>query len=413
MLGALLITDIHLIRTDPRRHDIDVELRNGLLRYLSTLQHQLPEISLILVIGDVTYAARQTEYAAAAEFLRDIQIRVGGNARILVIPGNHDIDRDLSVTPDQRNWRSGPKRSGLTDEQRDQALLGMLQDDASGPGLLEPLRAYNNFASAYGCRVTEIEPYWHVSLPIDARYQAHLRGMTSVLLSDGHDDREQNRLLLGDVQVNDLEPDPGIINVTLCHHPYTWLHDGERQRVRLRRRSSLHVTGHEHRHGIASDPETGSVHLCAGALQPRRREEWDPRLYGLSLEVLEQPGQAIAKLTIIGARWNRDADGFAQDSIDDYEVPVQPVGSAPALVSADPTTESARLLERIAELAPGDRLSVAQSIGTDVALLAGAPDYAVPGLLLQDAEARGDRTRLWKETARYQGRLEAEHNPFS
>jgi hypothetical protein len=414
MLGALLITDIHFIRPRTPVYDIDVELRNGVLRYVPTLLKALPDISLILVGGDVAYEARDNQYAAAAAFLRDLQARLGG-ARILVIPGNHDVDRDLTDTPDHRGWRSAPRKSGLDDDQRDRVFIDLLANGQSGPGLVAALRAYNQFASAYGCTVSEAEPFWHVRLPLSDRYELHLRGLTSVLISDRHDDKEVNRLLLGDVQVADLEPAPGVVNVTLCHHPYTWLYDGERQRRRLRRRSALHVTGHEHCHDVLPDGDTASVHLCAGALQPKRSDVWDPRLYGIKLDVSERRGKASARFTIMSARWDRDADSFVEDSTGEYEVPVQPAPAVPPSppIAADPTAAVALLVEHLSELAPADRLTVAAEIGGDVSSLSAAPEHELPARVVADASARGVLAELWRQAARYRGGLGAEENPFA
>ena len=73
LFGALLFTDIHLIKPDAPRLDIDIELRNGVL-LLPELQEQIPEISTILVGGDVAFDATQNQYTAAAAFLRELAV---------------------------------------------------------------------------------------------------------------------------------------------------------------------------------------------------------------------------------------------------------------------------------------------------------------------------------------------------
>jgi hypothetical protein len=413
LFGALLFTDIHLIKPDTPRLDIDIELRNGVLRFLPELQERIPEISTILVGGDVAFDATRSQYAAAAAFLRELQSRVGGEPRVLVIPGNHDIDRDLAETPDQRHWRSGPKQSALDEEQRDHSLRGLLADATSGPGLLAPLGPYNTFAATYGCTVTETDPSWHVCLRLDDRYRLDVRGMTSVLLSDSHDDTKEDRLLVGDVQVNDLQCLPGCVNVTLCHHPYEWLFDGERQRHRLRHRSALHITGHEHAHKVDTDEETGAIHLRAGALQPKRSDEWNPRLYAIGLEVVEHEEQADARFTILCSRWDRVADKFVIDCTEEPTVSVPRALVQGASNSPDPTTAIARLTELVAELAPADLLTVAAKIEMTLADLADSAEYEHPGRVVEHARSSGKLALLWEGTAARRGGARNEENPFA
>jgi calcineurin-like phosphoesterase family protein len=410
--GALLFTDIHLVKPDAPRHDIDIEIRNGVLRFLPELQARIPAISTILVGGDVAYDATQNQYAAAAGFLRELQARIGGEPRVLVIPGNHDINRTLAETPDQRHWRSEPKQSTLDENARDRSLRDLLTDKTSGPGLFAPLGSYNTFAATYGCTVTESDPSWHVCLPLNDGYRLDVRGLTSVLLSDSNDDTGEDRLLIGDVQVNDLERRPGCVNVTLCHHPYEWLFDGERQRYRLRHRSALHITGHDHAHKIDIDKETSAVHLRAGALQPKRTDKWDPRLYAIGVHVTEHDGRADAMFTILCARWDRVADNFVLDCT---ECPIVPMLLAPAgsvATEPDPTTAIARLTELVGELAPADLLTVAAEIGMALADLAGSADYEHPGRVVEHARKTDALPDLWDKTVAHRGGVRNEQNPF-
>jgi predicted MPP superfamily phosphohydrolase len=147
VLAGLVISDIHFIRHKHLPTDVDVELRNGLLRFLPTVKARFPDLSLVLVCGDIAYHASDTEYAAATGFLREVQAALGqpGQPRVLVIPGNHDIDRGQTISPDQRYWRSEPRKSDMSADERDRALVDLLEHDRSGPGLFEPLAAYNRF----------------------------------------------------------------------------------------------------------------------------------------------------------------------------------------------------------------------------------------------------------------------------
>lgn len=409
MFAALVISDIHFIRHRHIPTDVNEELRNGLLAYLPRVRKRFPDISLILVCGDVAYGGAEHQYAAAASFLREVQSGLGG-ARILAVPGNHDVDRPSTLAADQRNWRSSPRRSELTPDQRDQVLIELLEDDRSGPGLFEPLAAYNVFAGAYGCEISVKAPYWTVRVPINERYQAQIRGLTSVLISDEHDDSDG--LLLGDVQVTDLHKAAGIVNLTLCHHPYSALIDGDRQRARLRHRSAVHITGHEHSHDVRVDPETATIHLCAGALQPTRNPDWEPRLYAIGIEVSETGAEASAQVDVVSAHWNRDADRFIHDVDERLHVPIDlpELGLQPP--AAEPTAQFARLVERLAALQPADRLSAAAEIGADLGSLMKRPAHEFPRLLVAYAEHGKLLHELWNLVNQLHGGQIGETNPF-
>ncbi|MGH3431029.1 MAG: metallophosphoesterase family protein, partial [Mycobacteriales bacterium] len=410
VLAALVISDIHFIRHKRLPTDVDAELRNGLLRFLPAVKERFPDLSVVLVCGDVAYHAVDSEYAAATGFLREVQAALGG-ARVLVIPGNHDIDRTRTTSPDQRNWRSEPRKSGLTPDERDQALTELLEHERSGPGLFEPLTSFNRFASAYGCEVSPSDPCWRVELPIHDRYTAEIRGLTSVLISDAYDD--DDRLLLGDIQVADMAERPGVLNITLCHHPYTWLLDGERQKARISHRSVVHITGHEHQHEILVSDQWSSIHLCTGALQPTRDSTWAPRLYAIGVDVVEGSEGTTAQIEIVGARWDRAADQFIVDTDEAYDVPIEvPAEALTSIAEPQPSAAIARLIERIAALQSSDRITVAANIEADLGELARAPVYEFPRLLVDYGRERNLLHELCDEVKAMHGGQSGEANPF-
>jgi predicted MPP superfamily phosphohydrolase len=410
MVAALVISDIHLIRPDTRPLDIDIELRNGLIRFLPAVLERFPGLSLILVCGDIAFQAAEKEYAAAASFLREIQARLGG-PRVRVIPGNHDIELASTASPDQRLWRARVRQSGLDDDGRDAELQQILADETSGPGLFEALSAYNQFAAAYQCEVSHTQPFWTEHLPLTQEFELQIRGLTSVLISDRHD--RADRLMLGSMQVADLEQDsPGIVTLTLCHHPYEWLLDGERQRARLRHRSPLHVTGHEHTHEIRVDEETSTLHLCLGALQPTRNPTWDPRVSAIGVDISDLGAGARARFEIFGARWDRHADRFIADIDEEKFVTVTP--REEGAKAPPPPIEAfvARLTERFAALQPSNRLDAARSVGVSLGELASEPPERIPSLVVQSAWQERRLHQLWDEVARLHGNQAGEVNPF-
>jgi hypothetical protein len=409
MASFLVLSDIHLVRHQRAFSDVDTELRTGLLNFLPTLKSKIGDFAAIFVCGDIAYHAHDNQYAAASGFLRDIQARIGP-IRILTVPGNHDINREETRSPDQRHWRSRTRRSGLDADQRDAALVSLLEDDQSGPGLFTPLAAYNRFAGNYGCVVSEEHPFWTTTLAIDDRYTLAVRGLTSVLISDEHDDNDL--LQIGDIQTSDMAATDGVLNITLSHHPYTWLFDGERQRDRIRHRGVLHVTGHDHKHDVLVDDDNHSLHLCLGALQPTRNATWEPRLYGLNITVAEKGTRAVADIHVISAKWVRHNDSFVVDFNKHYKVPIAKAPASPSPGTEPPAAQTVLLLQWLAALPSGDRMTAGRSIGADLSELVVGEMSQFPERLVEWAAEEGLLHQLWEEVKRLHGGQITDANPF-
>lgn len=412
LISAILISDIHFRKHANDRFDADLELRNGMLRHIPSLVDEFGDISLILVCGDVAYNASDDQYATAKTFLTEVQAKLGG-ARVLVIPGNHDIDRKSTKSPDQRKWRATPRGKGMRAQKRVTELSKLLQDERSGGGLLEPLAGYNRFAAAYGCEISSGDPCWTKRVSIDTAYKAQVRGMTSVLISDENDNKSKERLVLGDMQVTDLAQEAGVVQLTLCHHPYTWLFDGDLQRDRLRHRSELHITGHDHAHEVKVDDETGKIHVCAGALQPTRNLTWKPRMYALSLEVSETQKAAKLKIHLAGSIWDPKNDVFVRDVDERFEIPIERGTKGSGSQGAPDADEAViRLVERFSALQPADRTTVATEIGVDFEEISSTPAYELPMIAIRHAEKEGTLSRLWERVELHHGNQATDANPF-
>ena len=406
-LTGLVLSDIHFRKHERIPTDVDQELRNGLLEAVPKMIGHLGEIDVILVCGDVAFQARENEYGAARAFLVQVQAATGG-ARIYVVPGNHDIQWPEARGADQRHLRSGPRQRRLTDDQRDNMMVRLLEDPASGPEIFKALDSYNKFADPFGCAVSVGAPCWTSLIQLSEKFAVEIRGLTSPLVSDKDDEDD---LVLSDIQLADLTRKPGVINITMCHHPFSCLLDGVRQRPKITNRSALHVTGHEHKHSVHVDPDTGSIHLCAGALQPTRDPAWDPRLYAFRLDIVESdPPKAAIRL--VSMRWDRDSDGFVQDEEGEYPVKLDKPPLTLKQPPTDPASELVRLKERLSALPPSDRLTAARAVGADLRSLTEGGSHQLPSNLLADAQANHRLGALWAEVERLHGRQENDPNPF-
>src|SRR4051812_5589683 len=102
MFGVLQLSDIHFAYERESLFDVDRELRDALLAFLPEMVDRRGSIDLIGVGGDGAYHGLEREYEWAHGFLRVLRSRLDRPAMpVRVIPGNHDIFREATLTADQ------------------------------------------------------------------------------------------------------------------------------------------------------------------------------------------------------------------------------------------------------------------------------------------------------------------------
>jgi calcineurin-like phosphoesterase family protein len=207
---------------------------------------------------------------------------------LFVVPGNHDVNRGV-VSEASSLWelhQSLRKISSI--EERLESLSKKLHDPFD---FLAALVDYRAFAAELGCPTTAKALPWVNVLgngkACEDGTRVRIHGLNSAILSDGKDDKAN--LLLGDFQFAHFDSDPQYVNVVLCHHPHSWLIDGNESNDYFRNQANIVLCGHEH------DPrcynEGRSVRVFAGAVHPNRRESrWEPcyHVLRLSMEVGEK-----------------------------------------------------------------------------------------------------------------------------
>lgn len=283
----LHISDIHFKSPeclDPSQ-DPHLAIRTRMMRDLAQQVGLLGEVGAILIGGDVAFKADPSEYKTAWNWIQELAAISGcPKGRIFVVPGNHDVDRNIvkgsvptqsaqhmiaSATPNQKEWRLGQQ----------------LADEASGQSLLAAHSAYNKFAAPLGCQIWPEKPFWHQDLPLEGGVTLRIYGLTSTLLSgqNGEDDIQGNLYLSPRQTV--LNPVPNTANLVLVHHPIDWLSDADDVDDALTTRAAFHLFGHKHRQrAVMAD----YVRVGAGAVNPSRGEQ--PYQPGYNLIALEVAG---------------------------------------------------------------------------------------------------------------------------
>lgn len=274
----LHLSDIHFrypICTTDR--DPDRPFRTRLLQHAREQRSKLGPIDAILVGGDIAFAGKPEEYKVARAWLYELAVACGcKHERIYVIPGNHDIDRDIIRGS---LFVQNAQQAIIRADNKESELNRQLNHKDTGPELLKPLAGYNDFAASFSCQVFAPEQVlWHSDLPLAGSVKLRIYGLTSTILSGARaptkGDDERRDLYLGPHQTV-LDPIDNVVNLVMCHHPPDWLSDGDRALDDINGRAAIHLFGHKHRQRIVRDSDY--VTFSAGAVNPDRQEkDWRP-----------------------------------------------------------------------------------------------------------------------------------------
>ena len=253
----------------------------ALLRRLSA------PLDAILVTGDIAYRAAALEFNAAEAWLDQMALEFGHprRASVFVVPGNHDVDRgQCRQQIDVRNVQR-VIRSCQTIPDMERELRAQLGDAATSHSILKPIETYNDFAAKFDCNLFAPQKiHWTHDLPMDHRVLLRLHGLNSTLLSgyQGEND-ERGHLYLSAYQTA-FNPEEGVVNAVLAHHPPDWCRDNDDIEDAMTSRAQLHFFGHKHRQRITQ--EDRYVRYSAGAVNPDRHEPgWEPGYNLLQLAI--------------------------------------------------------------------------------------------------------------------------------
>lgn len=293
-LNILHLSDIHFkYQLHDTVHDLDHDVRNELAIDAARFRDQSGPIHAVVVTGDIAFAGKPPDYDAATDWLASLCRRIGcRNENVWVVPGNHDIDRSR-ITPLVRTLQDSLHTAAP--HRLDTTIRQVFAEDPTGADVLaRPLAAYYDFASQYGCRPKPGTLSWEYALPLDMGYTLRLVGLNSAFVSSERDDKSTRPLLIGQAQLN-LPRRPGYIYAILCHHPVSWLKEGDRLDGKLCARASLQLFGHVHEQTLRHSAD--SLIVQAGALHPDRdtTAPWCPAYNLLSLHIRDSTdGQSLS-----------------------------------------------------------------------------------------------------------------------
>ena len=263
----------------------------------------------VIVTGDIAYSGKRSEYDRAARWLDRLTEAVGcEQTQVMVVPGNHDIDRD-------RISAGAELMLARIVEGGDAELDRFLADAGDRDLLYGKFADYRDFSEGYGCRL-KFDGGVAINRRVAIAPERVLRfvGFNSALLCTGRGG-DEGRLLIGGKQ-RVLPREEGEELVVLCHHPVESLQDEEVASRYIKSRARVHIYGHVHESSLTVENpvEQGDLlTLSAGAVVPPTtqgryrytynvlRFEWDAETDGLKVEVVPRS-------------WDEDATIFDADT---------------------------------------------------------------------------------------------------
>ena len=262
----------------------------------------------VIVTGDVAFSGKAKEYQEAGEWLDKLTVAIGcGRENVMVVPGNHDIDRD-AISPGGKLMLRQIVAGG------DKALNEFLDSEVDREVLYGRFSNYRVFADAYSCPLDGEGRFASArKLAIAPGRFLRFIGLNSALVCSNED--VEGKLLLG-VRQHLLPRNPGEELVVLCHHPLDWSQDSKDATRYVRSRARVLICGHIHSPSLRVEPtpdDADLVTLSAGATVPPDSEDeyafsyniiyfdWDAKTDGL-------------KITVVPRLWDYENTRFDDDT---------------------------------------------------------------------------------------------------
>ena len=307
----LHVSDIHF--KDPLcqgEEDPELYFRNELVTHAGEQVEVLGDVNAILITGDIAFRGIASEYDAATKWLETLAKAVGCNKRrIYVIPGNHDVNRDIfSSNGGARNAVRAIATAG-DDSARECEMMQQLKLKDSAQNVFASIADYNTFAAKYDCQSFPGRLRWCQTLQIDSRTVLNLYGLNSTIISGINGDDVKGELFMGALQMN-IARASGTVNLVMAHHPPEWMSDQDDIEMRLLGAANIVLFGHKHIQAIRRD-SNGSMMFSAGSVNPDRHEKgWEPAYNLIELTAAPGKGRRVVEVSVRQFRWQSNPNGF-------------------------------------------------------------------------------------------------------
>lgn len=341
-------SDFHVRESESEPFSRPHDARSLFIYDACEVAKDLGKPTAIILSGDIAFSGQATQYDVAREMLNSMLERLDLNEkRILLVPGNHDVDRNKALylqarmIRDQLRYLEDNKAAELFISERER--------------LLQPLLDYQEFAMAYDCLISGEKGYWEVdnnesssaSAYLSSQVPVVIRGISTVHVSDRNDDQMGDLVSPKDfgshmyIARGQLSCDP--INddtpfrILVGHHPPSWWRYSEERMNLASTRFHLHLFGHEH--NFLPHLVGNAVCVKAGAVNPEKYNSDTPARYNW-IRITNQGNKYLVNI------WSRKYDSEQERFAEDPDWPAgqgylieKRLNSAPILVPAEPTNK--------------------------------------------------------------------------
>jgi tetratricopeptide (TPR) repeat protein/predicted phosphodiesterase len=228
----------------------------------------LSKIDFIVFSGDAANTGQPDEYIKATEdlFKPLLEACQLGQDRLFIVPGNHDLDRDLIPAALSKPLNSNEEVEPWWSEEKKRTQLS------------QPFQSFHRFLT--DCTGQKPPEYCSFTSFVIEGKNIALLGINSAWMSARHKDeagefRDQGYLCIGEPQIYEsLEKiSDSDIKIAVLHHPLDWLapFDLSRNEVHLKRKCNFILHGHAHKPGASAIRDNFGYYITipAGACYDR------------------------------------------------------------------------------------------------------------------------------------------------
>ncbi len=297
---SLHFSDIHFRKTEVGEpDDPNLALRSDIIKDVKRMRAEIGRpIDGIWLTGDIAFAGHADEYEFAYGWLEKELCPAAGCKieDIFVIPGNHDVDRNMETDPAQLLARGALRDKPAI--QLDAEISKWMRGKISSGVIFGPIQNYNRFAAKFLCALRPYidndstgsilgRPFACRDLELDDGSTLRLWGFNTVLLSD--EAATENRMLI-DPAAAQIEVKEGVCHVVMAHHPFNWLKNRQAFEDRCNAVAHIQLFGHEHTRRV--DEGKRYLRIRAGAMHPSRDEpDWKPGYNWIDVSITRVKGK--------------------------------------------------------------------------------------------------------------------------
>ena len=290
----------------------------------SEISPDLAKIDFIVFSGDLANSGSRQEYEAAQRYLLDPVLEATGlnPDRLFFVPGNHDFDRNkIELLPSRI----------LNPFQNEDDVNEWLTVQDKRNEILKPFRAYKEFITQYNHQ--NQSDYASVKILKINDEKVGLLGVNSALMTARNKDgngkiADQGFLVVGEHQIytslqsiKDCE-----IKIAVLHHPFDWLMEFDRRRIKRPLGEGCHflLCGHEHQSRVerVSGTDGDYVFIPAGASYDRPNF---PNSYNfVHLDLENSKGTVyLRKWSRVRSKWIKNEDAYDNGQFEIDSLPKQ------------------------------------------------------------------------------------------